>query len=136
VTDRKARIRGFLADYQREGVDAALYAFDPGIRWASPPEWMADTGYDGYDGLRALDALWRDHFDDFGLTLEDIHEVGDIDVVLVHQHGRIKGSCDQIRQKVGWVMTYGDDGLITHVAAYFSWAEALDAARAVQAQRS
>jgi hypothetical protein len=103
--------------------------FDPEITWLSPPEWMDQSGYCGHQGLRELDALWREHFDGFGLTLKEVHEEGDIAVVLLYQHGTIRGSGDCIEQKVGWVMEYGDNGLIKLLRAYFSWDEALEAAR-------
>ena len=130
MTDRVAEIRGFLDAYDREGVEAALRVFDPGIYWASPPEWMDQSGYCGHEGLIELDALWRQNFDEFGLTLREIHQVGDLYVVLLYQHGRIKGTGDCVEQKVGWVMKYGDNGLVIELRAFFTWAEALEAARA------
>jgi SnoaL-like domain len=130
VTDRRAEIRAFVDTYNREGVEAAIHVFDPGIHWASPPEWMDQSGYEGHDGLRDLDALWRQNFDEFGLTLREIHQVGDFWVVLLYQQGRIKGSGDCIDQKVAWVISYGDNGLITELRAYFSWEEAMEVAAA------
>jgi ketosteroid isomerase-like protein len=128
VDDRSEEIREFFAAFERGGVEAALGVFDPAIYWASPPEWMDQSGYKGHEGLRELEALWRENFDEFGLTLEEIRRVGELYVVLLHQHGRIKGSGDFVRQKVGWVMTYADNGLIVDLRAFFSWDQALEEA--------
>ena len=128
MSDRSEEIRAVIDAYNRDGVEAGLYAFDPEIHWASPPDWMDQSGYDGYDGLRQLDAQWRENFDEYGLTLHEIRQVGDRYVVLLHQRGRIKATGDDITQTVGWVMSYGDNGLIRHVAAYFTWEETLEAA--------
>jgi ketosteroid isomerase-like protein len=128
VPDRSGQIREFFGSFERDGIDAALQMTDPHIHWASPPEWMDQSGYEGHHGLRELDALWRENFEDFGLTLEEIRPAGDLYVVLLHQHGRIKGSGDIVRQKVGWIVAFGDDGLIVDVRAYFSWDQALEEA--------
>lgn len=126
--DRSDQIRTIVDAYNREGIESGLHAFDPDIHWASPPDWMDQAGYDGYDGLRKLDAQWRENFDGYGLSLHEIRQVGDLYVVLLRQRGRIRATGDEITQTVGWVMTYGDNGLIVHVRAYFSWDETLEAA--------
>jgi hypothetical protein len=125
MADRSDELRELLAAYERDGIEGALYAVDPEIHWASPPDWMDQSGYDGHDGLRLLDCLWRENFDDYGVRLEQIQRVGEFYVLLLYQHGRIKGSGDPIEQEVGWVMKYGDNGLITEVWAFFSWDQTL-----------
>jgi ketosteroid isomerase-like protein len=128
VTDRAEEIRRVVDAYNRDGIESGLWAFDPGIHWASPPDWMDQAGYDGHEGLRKLDSQWRETFDGYGLELNEIRRIGDFYVVLLHQYGRIRATGDDITQVVGWVMTYGDNGLIVHVAAYFSWDDTLEAA--------
>jgi ketosteroid isomerase-like protein len=128
MTDRVAVIAELFDIFEREGVDGVVRFFDPQIHWASPPDWMDQSGYDGYDGLRLLESQWRDNFDEYALTLEEVRPIGDRVVVLLHQHGRIRGAGDYVEQKVGWIVEYGDAGLITLVRAYFSWEETLEAA--------
>jgi hypothetical protein len=128
AADRSDELRELVATYDRDGIEAALYLVDPEIRWASPPDWMDQSRYDGHDGLRLLDCLWRENFDDYGVRLEQIRRVGDLYVLFLFQHGRIKSSGDPIEQEVGWVMKWGDNGLITEVWAYFSWDQTLEAA--------
>ena len=43
--------------------------------------------------------------------------------------GRIKGTDQQIHQRASWLIDFGGDGLIHHLRAYFTWEEALEAAR-------
>jgi hypothetical protein len=128
LPDRSDELRELVAAYDRDGIEAALYAVDRAIHWASPPDWMDQSGYDGHDGLRMLDCLWRENFDDYGVRLEQIQQVGDLYVLFLYQHGRIKSGGAPIEQEVGWVMKYGDNGLIAEVWAYFSWNQTLEAA--------
>jgi ketosteroid isomerase-like protein len=129
VADRLELIRGFFPVYEERGVEAALPLFDPGVTWMAPPEWMDQPVYCGHQGLRDLDTLWRSNFDDFGLELEELCAVGDRIVALIFLHGRIKGTEQRIEQRASWLIDFGEEGLITRLCAYFSWAEAFEAAR-------
>jgi hypothetical protein len=44
-------------------------------------------------------------------------------------HGRIKGTNQEIHQRASWVVDFSDAGLVSRCAAYFSWEEAVEAAR-------
>jgi ketosteroid isomerase-like protein len=133
VTDRASQLAELFEVFARDGIDAVLAFFDPGVHWASPPDWMDQSGYDGYEGLRLLEGQWRANFDEYGLTASEVRRVADDRyVVLLHQHGRIKGTGDYIRQEVGWVVDFNDAGLVSLVRAYFSWDETLQAAESLR----
>jgi ketosteroid isomerase-like protein len=128
VTDNAERVRQLFPDFNERGVDAALPLFDDAVTWMAPPEWMDQPVYCGHQGLRDLYDIWDCNFDDFELDLEDIQTIGDRVVALMFLRGRIKGTKQDIQQRASWLITFGDEGLITHLSAYFTWEEALDEA--------
>jgi ketosteroid isomerase-like protein len=130
VADRLESFRELFPVYNEQGVEAVLHMFDPDVAWMAPPEWMDAPVYCGHDGLRDLDGLWRANFDDYWLDPEEIRELGDSVVVLLHMHGTIKGTTQKINQRAAWVVDFSDDGLVSQCSAYFSWEEALEAAAA------
>jgi hypothetical protein len=75
--DRVERIRRLFPEFNDRGVDAVLPLFDPEIHWASPPDWMDQSGYDGHDGLRLLEGQWRANFDGYSLTADEVRRVTD-----------------------------------------------------------
>jgi ketosteroid isomerase-like protein len=129
VTDQLDQIRQLFPAFNEHGLEAALPLFDENVTWMAPPEWMDQPVYCGHQGLRELYDIWDCNFDDFGLDLEDIQAIGDRIVALMFLRGRIKGSDQRIDQRASWVMDFGPDGRVTHLRAYFSWEEALEAAR-------
>lgn len=130
MTDRAQLARDFIPRYNDAGVDAVLPLFDPSVTWMAPPEWMDSPVYCGHEGIRDLDCLWRSNFDDFRLELDSICPVGDKVVTLLHMHGTIKGTNQEINQRASWVIEFNDDDNVTQLSAFFSWEEALAAARA------
>jgi ketosteroid isomerase-like protein len=110
--------------FNREGVEAALVYMDPAIEWVGPPEWLEASLYKGHDGIRKIASLWDENFDEYRLDLERALDAGDHVVALVIQRGRIKGSGDQIHQRIGfdWEVRGGKG---VRVRVYFSWGEAL-----------
>lgn len=127
--DRVERIRQLFPAVNERGLEAALPLFDPHVAWMAPPEWMDQPVYCGHQGLRELYDIWDCNFDDFALQLEDVHTVGERVVVLLVLDGRIKGTDQRVNQRASWLIDFGPDGLITHLRAYFTWEEALEAAR-------
>ena len=129
MASRTERIRATFEAFNGGGVEPALDMFDPNVTWLAPPEWMDEAVYCGHEGLRDLDARWRQNFDDFGLTLEEISEVGDRYVVTFVQHGLIRGSGVRVDQRAAWVIEFGANDLVTHLRGFFSWDEAMEAAQ-------
>lgn len=122
-----AIVRRTIEAFNREGVEAALAYMDPAIEWVVPPDWLEDSPYNGHDGIRKIASLWDENFDEYRLDLERALDAGDHVVALVIQHGRIKGSGDQVQQRIGfdWEVRGGKG---VRVRVYFSWEDALEAA--------
>jgi ketosteroid isomerase-like protein len=118
-------VRRAIDAFNREGVEAALAYMDPAIEWVGPPEWLEASPYTGHDGIRKIASIWEETFDEYRLDVERAFDAGDHVVALVVQHGRIKGTGDQIQQRIGfdWEVRGGKG---VHVRVYFSWEEALE----------
>jgi ketosteroid isomerase-like protein len=117
-------VRRTIDAFNSEGVEAALAYMDPAIEWVGPPEWLEAALYEGHDGIRKIASLWDENFDEYRLDVERALDAGDHVVALVIQRGRIKGSGDQIQQRIGfdWEVRGGKG---VRVRVYFSWQEAL-----------
>ena len=125
MSERVEAIRAAFDKFAEHGVDGGVHLFDPDVTWVAPPDWLDTPTYTGHAGLHQIDATWRENFDDFGLDVEDVREVGERVVVLLVQHGLIKGGSERLEQRIAWVLDFGENGLITMVRGYFSWDEAL-----------
>lgn len=122
-------VRKTLEAFNRDGVEAALAYFDPEVEWLGPPEWLEKHLYKGHDGIREIAAVWGENFDEYRLDLEEAIDAGSNRVVaLVYQRGLIKGGGGPIEGRIGydWKLR---DGKGTRVQVYFSWEEAVKAAR-------
>ncbi len=116
-----------MAALIRDGVEEFLDYCDPNIEWITPPDWLEERVYIGYDGVRQAVALFGGQVDDFHVELERVVDVDDDRVVvLLYQRGRIKGSGHTLEQPLG-VATEFRDGRATRFEVYFSWEEALKA---------
>jgi hypothetical protein len=130
VADHAERMRVLFPLYDSDGIEAVIPWFEPDVAWMSPPEWMDSPVYCGHQGLRDLDTLWKSNFDEYRLQPEDVRAVdADRLVVLLHMHGRIKGTSQEIHQRASWLVDFSQAGLVSRCCAYFSWEEALEAAR-------
>ena len=119
-------VRRTIEAFSSEGIEAALAYLDPEIEWIAPPDWLEDPVYNGHDGMRKLAAAWRENFDEYRMDWERGFDTGDHVVALITQRGRVKGSDDQIDQRIGYAWEVrGGKGV--RVRIYFSWEEALDA---------
>ena len=127
VTDADRLARAVDA-FNSGGVEDALQFFVPDVVWIAPPEWPDQAIYEGYDGLRALEQIWRSNFDRYRIDLHEAEIVDDRVVARLTQHGAIKGTEEVIEQRLSWLLSF-DDGRISHVRSYFSWEEAMEAAR-------
>jgi ketosteroid isomerase-like protein len=127
VTDAD-RLAMALDVFNRRGLEDALDFFLPDVVWMAPPEWPDQAVYEGYDGLRALEQIWRSNFDGYRIDLHEAEMVEGRVVARLTQHGAIKGTEEVIEQRLSWLLSF-DDGRIRHVLSYFSWEEAMEAAR-------
>ena len=89
---------------------------------------MEQEVYNGHQGLRELNESWRQSFDEYGLDLERVIDLGGNRVLaLLLQRGRIKAVGNPVEQAVGWIVEVLD-GQLARVDVHFSWESALEAA--------
>jgi ketosteroid isomerase-like protein len=98
------------------------------VEYFTPPEWPEDAVFRGHEGIRRGAALWAENFNEYRWDIERLIDAGGCVVGLYHHRGRIKTGGAWVESPVGAVF-YMRDGKIARVATYFSWAEALRAAR-------
>jgi ketosteroid isomerase-like protein len=120
-------VRRSFAAYASGGIEATFPFYAPDIVWDPGVEWVEETLYRGHDGIRRIDRVFLENFDDYTLELHDVRAAGDRVVALYEAIGRIKGSTRTIRQPVAIVIDEIRDGRIAAVRSYFTWARALDA---------
>jgi ketosteroid isomerase-like protein len=120
-------VRRSFEAYANGGIEATFPFYAPDIIWDPGAEWVEETVYRGHDGIRRIDGVFLENFDDYSLRLHDVRAVGDRVVALYEAIGRIKGSTSTIRQPVGIVIDEIRDGKIAAIRSYFTWARALDA---------
>lgn len=108
--------------------DAVLPFLPEDVVWYAPPGWVEEREYRGYDGVRRAMAVWSDTFDDYRAEIAEVREAGERVVVLVWQLGKVKGSDEEVRQKMGVIYADFRDGTIGEARFYFTWEDALEAA--------
>jgi ketosteroid isomerase-like protein len=110
------------------GIEAVL-AFCSTELVAYPfPEWMEMPVYHGHDGFRELLEGWREGFDDYLPSIDELRDAGDDVVVWLGRNtGRIRGTQIPINQPVGGVHRFRD-GLLVEAHYFLTWREALEAA--------
>jgi ketosteroid isomerase-like protein len=101
-------VRRATEEYLRRGLGAVIDSWDPEIELHDAPGF---PGPPVYSGPQAVDRRLRDFiqsFEDFAVEIEDVLDVGDKVVVMVHQHGRPRGGAGKVAQRIGWVVTVRD----------------------------
>jgi len=109
------------------GIEASLPFYSPNCVWDAGPDWLEDRIYHGHDGLRRVDGVFRENFEDYALTVHEMRDLGELVLALYEATGRIKGSGLPIRQPIGIVFSDFTDEKIGEVRSFFSWREALEA---------
>jgi ketosteroid isomerase-like protein len=114
-----------IAALNRDGVEGFLAYCDPDVEWITPPDFLEDRVFQGYEGVRRAIKLFDDQLDGFRVDIDSVVDVDDDRVVvLLYQSGAIKGSSHTLQQELG-VATAFRDGRATRFQLYFSWEEAL-----------
>lgn len=104
--------------------------FDDDIEWEWAPPLTGLTGrtYRGIDEVAAATKDWVKAWDWFWREAEEYIEIGDhVVVVVVRQHGRLKGSDSEVEEKAADVWSIRD-GKATSYKAYSDLDEAMAAA--------
>jgi ketosteroid isomerase-like protein len=121
-------VNGVVEAFNTRGLEAALAYVHPELAWYAPPEWLEKEVYRGRQGLRELAESWGQNFDEYGLDLERVVDLGGNRVLaLLVQRGRIKAGGNPVELAVGWIVEVLD-GQLARVDVHFSWESALEAA--------
>jgi len=90
--------------------------------------WIDKPRFHGAEGLREFLTLWREPYDDWGMQLEELHDLGDDRVLaLLEQSGKPHGSSALVHLQYGLLCTIRD-GKLRCMEVYASYDDALEAA--------
>jgi hypothetical protein len=125
-TDAEAKVRAYFERFNetRESQSEALH---PAIEWHIRADLLYSCTLQGYEDVKRRDADWIQAFGDLHLAPIEVSEAWARTVVLVHFHGRIKGSGDRVDIDEVWVRGWRSDKII-ELREYKNKAEALEAA--------
>ena len=121
-------VRKLFEAFNGGGVEAALRLLPPDVVWYPFPEWVEESEYRGYDGIRRVMAVWTENFDEYAVDVHQVLDAGDQVVALIEQAALIKGSPDPVRQPVGALFSRFSEGVVGEAHYFMTWKEALEAA--------
>lgn len=111
TSDREALLRGLFARLNATG-DAGFDNFDPEIEWHLRADLPDSRTLRGHDQLRELYADWMGAFEDLQLEPVEVSEVAGKTIVLVHFHGRVRGSGQEVEMDEVWVYSWREEKVI------------------------
>jgi ketosteroid isomerase-like protein len=126
-TDAEAKIRAYFERFN-ETRESQLEALHPAIAWHIRADLPDSRTLHGYEDVERRDADWIQAFGDLHLEPIEVSEASGKMVVLVHLHGRIKGSGDIVDLNEVWVVSWRSDKII-EIREYKNKAEALESAQ-------
>jgi ketosteroid isomerase-like protein len=114
-------------DLVGEDPEAFYSIFDERVEWHTGFVFPDATSYRGVDGVREFFRTWIGTFEDWGFEVEEVLDIGDSVVILLHQWGRGKGSGAEVELRFWQVWTFAE-GKVVRCVAHFDKAGALEAA--------
>jgi ketosteroid isomerase-like protein len=124
-TDAEAKVRAYFERFN-ETRESQLEALHPEIDWHIRADLPNSRTLRGYEDVKRRDADWKQAFGDLHLEPIEVSEASGKTVVLVHFHGRLKGSGDIVDMHEVWVLSWRGDRII-EIREYKNKAEALKA---------
>jgi ketosteroid isomerase-like protein len=121
-------VRRLFEAHHAGGIDAVLPFYPSDVRMSPGREWVEEPVYHGHEGVRRLDGLFAENFDDWGWVVHEIRDAGDQVVALVEMTGRIKDSDAPVHMVQGIVASDFRAGTVADLRFFNSWQEALEAA--------
>jgi ketosteroid isomerase-like protein len=103
--EREARLRELFARLNATG-DVGFENFDPEIEWHLRADLPDSRTLRGHDQVRELYADWMGAFEDLQLEPVEVSEVAGRTIVLVHFHGRVRGSPQEVDMDEVWVYSW------------------------------
>ena len=121
-------VRRMLQAFADGGLDAMAEFWDPDIDWRAAEGAIDDVGeMHGPVAVRRYIQDWIDTFDDFGVVLEDLRDVGDDRVLGIQRlNGRAKLSGTETELRYAVISTVRD-GKVVQVREYLNVDQALEA---------
>jgi ketosteroid isomerase-like protein len=120
-------VRRAYAAWSQEDREPALAFFAEDVIWTPAREDPDPRPHRGREGVRRFWAQWEELFDDIRIEPEEMLQVGDGILSLLHITGTGKGSGIDIDQRVYQVVRLRDQ-LIVRVDEFYDRSEALEAA--------
>jgi ketosteroid isomerase-like protein len=125
-TDAEAKVRAYFARFN-ETRESPLEALHPAVDWHIRADLPGSRTLHGYEDVKRRDADWIQAFGDLRLEPVEVSEASGKTVVIVHFHGRLKGSGDIVEMNEVWVLSWRSDKII-EIREYQDKVEALEAA--------
>jgi ketosteroid isomerase-like protein len=111
-------VRSVYEAFGRQDWEGVLALFDPSLELDMTRSGMPDGGvYHGREGLQEGWAKWRGVWDRYDVELEELIEVGERVLALIHVRASSKGQGMDTEGHAGDVFTVRD-GLIVHFAIF------------------
>ena len=124
-------VRAIIAALNRGDVDGMLARMDPGFEWRPLEASPVARVYKGHEDVRRYVEDWLSTFEGLRIDVEDLSEVADRVVAVVHGHGRGRASRLQLDNSFCQVWTVGR-GTAIAMEEHTSREEALARLRARQ----
>jgi ketosteroid isomerase-like protein len=111
ASEREARLRAMFASFNDIG-DQGLDNFDPQIEWHLRADLPDSRTLRGHGQVKQLYADWTEAFEGLQVEPVEISEVAGRTVVVVHLHGRVRGSGQEVDMDEVWVYSWHDEKVI------------------------
>ena len=124
-TDAEAKVRAYFERFN-ETRESQLEALHPEINWHIRADLPGSHTLHGYEDVKRRDADWEQAFEALHLEPIELSAASGQTVVVVHFHGRLKGSEDIVDMNEVWVLGWRGDRII-ETREYKNKVEALKA---------
>jgi ketosteroid isomerase-like protein len=126
MADNAGLVREVYEAWSRGDIDLIVAACDPEIEIVQPPEVPDSKSYRGHPGVVESFEDWPSQWDSFAVTLHEIIEIGDRQVISVHtQHLSARGAA--FDQELAFLHTFEGEKM-TRVDMFLSVEAAREAA--------
>jgi ketosteroid isomerase-like protein len=123
--DREARIRAMFVRFN--GTQApVLDDLDPEIEWHLRADLPDSRTLHGHEDVKQLVAEWTAAFEDFQTEPVEVSEVAGRTIAVLHAHGRVRGSGQEVDMDEVWVFGWNDERIV-EIREYRTKDEALEA---------
>jgi ketosteroid isomerase-like protein len=110
--EREAKLRAMWARYKATGDPGFDENFDPEIEWHLRADLPDSRTLRGHEQVKQMFVDWTEAFEDLQTEPVEISEVADRTIAVIHLHGRIKGSGQEVDMDEIWVYTWRGEKVI------------------------